>query len=301
MLSENFRFTSVSGSIDPLGPLALLPGVWRGAGVNQIWRPFNQPGQDRFLELNETEEILAFEVIHGDIPNRGLLQPDINLRAVAYHQEIQDAHTSGARGIHDERGYWLSVPATVNPVNPATVARLAAIPHGAVPLMQGVGFTFHGGPTIQAMDIDPFPAGQPNNHKPFPEQDLATETNFRTPANDIPNVTQAIVDGPNSVLTAARSWQSIGLTTVLKVSNVPANPPATGGGVENIAFLTGAAGGPNAQAVQVDATFWIEQVITPGSTLPIQLQLQYSQRVLLRFNGLDWPHVSCATLQKVTP
>jgi hypothetical protein len=29
------------------------------------------------------------------------------------------------------------------------------------------------------------------------------------------------------------------------------------------------------------------------------LQLQYTQRVLLNFNGLSWPHVSVATLQAV--
>ena len=60
---------------DPLGPLAKLRGTWKGTGFNQIWRPFDglqqQPPQDRFLELNETSEILQFVEIQGDIPNRG--------------------------------------------------------------------------------------------------------------------------------------------------------------------------------------------------------------------------------------
>ena len=30
------------------------------------------------------------------------------------------------------------------------------------------------------------------------------------------------------------------------------------------------------------------------------LQLQYTQTVILNFDGLSWPHVSVATLRKVT-
>jgi hypothetical protein len=45
-----------------------------------------------------------------------------------------------------------------------------------------------------------------------------------------------------------------------------------------------------------DSVFWIEEVkLADGST---QLQLQYTQRVLLNFNGLSWPHVSVGTLVK---
>jgi hypothetical protein len=91
---DDFRITPVSGQIgptvplaaraavapsDPLGPLAGLRGTWRGTGFNQIWRPFHGT-QDRFLELNETTEVLQFVEIPGDIPNRGLLQEDITLR-----------------------------------------------------------------------------------------------------------------------------------------------------------------------------------------------------------------------------
>jgi hypothetical protein len=49
--------------------------------------------------------------------------------------------------------------------------------------------------------------------------------------------------------------------------------------------------------MNMTATFWISDFVDekghPG------LQLQYSQRVLLNFNGLSWPHVSVATLLKV--
>ena len=54
--------------------------------------------------------------------------------------------------------------------------------------------------------------------------------------------------------------------------------------------------GGNAKAVEVDATFWIETVAAGGN--PDKLQLQYTQLVQLDFNGLRWPHVTVATLQK---
>ena len=74
------------------------------------------------------------------------------------------------------------------------------------------------------------------------------------------------------------------------------NPPTTGGGTSNIAFLVGAADGPNANAAQVESTFWLEIIREPNGA--IKHQLQYTQTVLLNFNGLSWPHVTVATLVK---
>lgn len=78
---------------DPLGPLDELPGpgdtpgTWVGHGFNAIWRPHRvTSGQDRFLELNLTDEKIVFTRINGDIPNRGLDMPDINMHGVTYMQ-----------------------------------------------------------------------------------------------------------------------------------------------------------------------------------------------------------------------
>jgi hypothetical protein len=76
------------------------------------------------------------------------------------------------------------------------------------------------------------------------------------------------------------------------VSSVNASVP--GGGTANIAFLQGATGGPNARAARVTATFWLETL--QGDAEP--RRLQYSQLVLLNFNGLSWPHVTVGTLDK---
>jgi hypothetical protein len=102
----------------------------------------------------------------------------------------------------------------------------------------------------------------------------------------------------------------------------------------------GSPNGPNAQSFQMNATFWIETVehvvtippIHPGGppvTVPLPglpgqvrkvtldtgtdplptsrtvtlrfTQIQYSQTVILNFNGLSWPHVSVATLVSSSP
>jgi hypothetical protein len=312
----DFYLTSVSGRIEEnataapakanhpapehLGPLAILPGTWTGRGFNQIWRPFHG-SQDRFLELNETIETLQFDVIPGDIPNRGLLQSDINLHGVRYLQQIQDAHVSGPNGklagIHIEPGIWLSTPPTTNPQDPATVARLANIPHGTSLVAQGSALPLiNRAPPIAPVSITPFAIAAPHKPVQFPETNLATASKFRTPPADIPNVTQAMVDNPNIVLTNAIAEQNIVSTTTLKISTTDLNPPSTGGGTSNIAFLQGAVGGPNAQAVQIDAIFWLETVKQADGT--VKHQLQYTQTVLLNFNGLSWPHVSVATLEK---
>jgi len=310
---EDFSITPVSGTIgpapevravaaaaapSPLGPLAGLKGTWKGRGFNQIWRPFHGT-QDRFLELNETEEVLQFVEIPGDIPNRGLLQADITLHGLTYLQKINDANVKQngkPAGIHIEPGIWVSVPATTNPLDPPTVARLANIPHGTSLVAQGSALQSTGAPTIAPASIVPFTITPPNTPINFPEQNLGIPTTFRTPPADIPHVTQAMVNNPNVVLTNGLVGKAIQSVTTLIISTLDLNPPSSGGGTSNIAFLQGAAGGPNAQAAQMKAIFWIEEFVDAhGET---HHQLQYTQTVLLNFNGLSWPHVSVANLIK---
>lgn len=279
---------------NPLGPLANLPGQWGGKGFNVIWRPVNNtPNQDRFLELNLTNESLKFETISGEIPNRGLLQPDINMFGITYLQQISDANLNA--GLHIEPGIWAVVPPTTNPADPATVVRMASIPHGTTILAQGVSTGAAGPPVFPRADIRPFSIGGGLRIR-FREQTLTNPTPFRSPPAQIVGITQAMVDDPNSVLQAAIAGQTILSTTTLEVSTIPA-APITGGGTANTAFLVGAAGGPNAVSASMTATFWIELV----QGTPNFLQLQYSQTVLLNFNTLSWPHISVGTLTKNVP
>src|ERR1700693_2337940 len=299
---DDFRIMPVSGRPIPAGPLGaraagapqcplgslatLRDSTWTGKGFNQIWRPFdglqNQPPQDRFLELNETSEILQFVEIQGDIPNRGLLQADITLHGLTYLQRISDINVlqnGKPTGIHIEPGIWIRMPKTATPQEPETVARLANIPHGTSLVSQGSATVSNSAPVFPAISITPFTIAPPNTPIQFPETNLAVATQFRTLPGDIPHVTQAMVDNPNSVLADGIANNKITSVTKLTISTTDLNPPSSGGGTSNIAFLQGAAGGPNAQAAQMDATFWIEEFVDGNGDTKIQLQ--YSQTVLL--------------------
>ena len=301
----------------PLGPLSPLTGLFDGDGFNQIFRPFNGAGSDNFLELNLTHETIEFTQIPGEIPNRGFGQVDVSLFGITYLQQVQDKNVKDTNGnpagIHIEPGIWLNIPATTVPGEPATVARLANIPHGTSLVAQGTATQLAGPLTAQSfppVDITPFFIGQPAHKQPFPSQNLATPSPFRSPASDIVGITQPMLENPNSFLATALGGKAITSTTVLDISTrsggqdpggaTTVAEPDTAGGVSEIAFLDGPVGGgrPNALVHSMSATFWISDftdAFGPG------LLLQYSQVVLLNFGPLSWPHVSVASLVNRPP
>jgi hypothetical protein len=212
---------------------------------------------------------------------------------VTYLQQIKDFNNKA--GLHIEPGIWATIPQTDNPAEVPTVVRMASIPHGTTVLAQGTATPVSGPPTITNTNIIPFVIGNPLQKIPFPESNLSIQTNFRSPPADIVGITQAMVDNPNSVLLSALAGQTIKSTVVLEVSSNPI-APVLGGGVANTAFLQGSpAAGPNAQTALVTSTFWIETVQGDGGGPDIH-QLQYTQTVLLNFNGLSWPHITVGTL-----
>jgi hypothetical protein len=290
---------------DPLGALAGLLGTWKGHGFNAIWRPHHPAAaQDRFLELNMTDETLVFTRINGPIPNRGLAMADINMFGITYMQQISESSTGA--GLPIEPGIWASVPHTADPNEPATVVRMASIPHGTTILAQGVAQVLAGGPqNIPDNNILPFFFGSPapangdfnSVSQTFTELDLSQNTQFRFTA---PGVTQAIVKNPNSVLQTALhdSLQGTHMKTrtFLHVASTH-SIVNSGGGTANTAFLSASSNPPggNAKATQVEATFWIETIAGTGGN-PDTQQLQYTQLVMLDFNGIHWPHVTVGTL-----
>ena len=178
---------------------------------------------------------------------------------------------------------------------------MASIPHGTGIVAQGKAFTIAGPPVIKDTDIIPFQAGDPSTkgsfadaQQAFPELKLSKKTKFRQPsdATTQPGITQAMVKNPNLVLQKAIEGQDIVRTTVLRVDARNGKPQSVG--TVNTFFLT-----ENASANHVTATFWIEKVKKPHTNGHF-LQLQYTQAVMLDFNGLRWPHVSVATLRKQT-
>ncbi len=304
--AESAKAVAAANKPGPLGALVGLLGTWKGHGFNAIWRPHRVTQHDRFLELNKTDETLVFTRIKGPIPNRGLAMHDINMHGLTYMQQISESSTGA--GLHIEPGIWARVPATTDPHEPASVVRMASIPHGTVILAQGIASTQQGG-SLQIPDnnILPFFFGSPapaNNQfqnvaVTFNELDLSQPTQFRFVA---PGVTQAIVKNPNSVLqkTLQSSLQGTTLKS-LTVLHVATNHSVikAGGGTANTAFLatSGNPPGGNANAVRAEATFWIETIAGTGGQ-PDTHQLQYTQLVMLDFNGIHWPHVTVGTLVK---
>ena len=348
------RLAALAAPAEPdLGGVAGFVGTFRGNGLNTIFRPQDfavtptplpNPGNgpnDNILEINLTEETLAFSKALGSIPNRGMVQGDAFLNGIPYVQKINDVSVpANPIGIHFEPGIWLSVPPTTVPEEGATIARMASIPHGTTIEAQGTSFTVAGGPHIDPVNITPFPIGNPGHPIKFPSQTATDTGTFRLP-QDLTDfiaagtITQPILDNPNLVLKNRADAQNITSTTVIQISTNPADP-LFGGGTDNIAFLLGDknATGPNADAIQMSATFWIETVtekitvpaytahrpvIVHGATSagkPVvsfavtsnkpaaedttidvsYTQIQYTQTVLLNFNHLTWPHVSVATL-----
>jgi hypothetical protein len=247
--------------------------------------PIPQPPNENVLELNLTQETLTFSQPIGSVPNRGLqAQNDIFLNGVPYVQAINDVtniESGKANGmptpIHFEPGLWMHVPATTaDPAVGESLVRMASIPHGTTINAQSLAPTapVAGPPTFQVVDITPFPIGtvQATNKIPFASQ---TATNINSPRlpQDLTNfiaagtITQDILNNPNLVLSNAIAGQDITSFFVFTVSTA-APSPELGGGTANIGFLEGdtvaASGqtqtGPNADAAQMIATFWIETV-----------------------------------------
>jgi hypothetical protein len=278
----------IAAAAPALGPLAGLPGTWTGAGFNVIWRP-KHGTDDHFLQLNLTHEHLVFNAIGGLVPNRGLKQGDIEISGVRYLQQISDGSEfpppTGGGALHIEPGFWLNVPATTAPKAPASIVRLASIPHGTSVLAQGVAQQIAGLPPISPVDITPFTIGNVQEKVPFPGESTLTHPSALRNKPLAHGITQRLVNNPNVLLSDRLAGQTIVQTTVLHVQTRVIDK----GGIRNIPFLES-----NAAARLLDAIFRIERVKHPDGTT--FLQLQYTQQLVLDFNGLSWPHVSVANL-----
>jgi len=200
----------------------------------------------------------------------------------------------------------------------------ALIPFPGLPNQPGRG--------IQPINLPPLAPGQalgpvdgPSGFHTVPEVDLASDGPGSQSNGPYPAEFQALVDDPNSLLNDAIAHQDILGTIAINLST--ADP---GSDIGNIPFLgqdsptPGLPYDPNAFVYSVNTTFWIEWVrippehrphnprrrisqrhenghdplhqIEPYLGEPTYLQLQYSQLVILIFNGVLWPHVTVATL-----
>lgn len=351
----------------PLGVLEYFTGSFTGIGLNTIFRPNSGPPttttfpdpvdpppttfpSDNVLELNLINDTITFSQALGSIPNRGFAsQNDIFLSGISYIQIVNDVTNvesgqadGNSTGIHFETGLWMNIPATNNvPVLGDSLVRMGSIPHGTTINAQCLApnSSFQGPPTIPPSSLEPF--GKDNEPLKLASLNASNSDTPRLPQDlskfiATGTITQEILDDPNTVLRKAIEEQTIIETTVFTVSTAPL-APEFGGGTTNIAFLEGnsASTTPNANAIQMNATFWIEtvqytivvpifkpgqapmkispvspsckpvpvflvnppyEITSPKNITVTSMQIQYSQIVLMIFDKLAWPHMSVSTL-----
>ena len=173
---------------------------------------------------------------------------------------------------------------------------------------------------IQPTEIPPATPPSPpvNLEHVVPEVDIANDIAGSQSTGPFPAEFQGYINDPNSLLRSAIAGQNILGTITIQMSTTN-----VADSIGNIPFLGIPATIPdnptkaNAFVAQASATFWIEWVQIPGMPTPTMpagaaspsllaiepfwptptfLQLQYSQVVILVFNGVLWPHVTVATL-----
>lgn len=307
---------AVSGD-EELGPLKLLPGTWKntdefhGRGWNMIAVPFisdappDADGRtiDYRLLVNQFNETLEFKVVDKGVPNRGIergLNPvntDQFLVTLDYEQTIRqiaadDRPLSGLAGdpdlaIHHEPGLWLNM--TNLTTNNFDIARLGTIPHGDSVLALGTGVVTDGAVSIP--DIE----GLPDVGVPLPIESgyLAPYKHYKD------NPFEGVFDPttPNSLIQLGSQQGNVKRTTTLEVSTTVETA-----GISNIPFIV-----KQANAVEMNSTFWIQEMEPETAGAESKLRIIYSQVVMLdffeKFDGsgelIRWPHVSINMMERV--
>jgi hypothetical protein len=284
---------SLKSASEKLGPLADLAGTWIGSGFNLVSLPAHEQKREFSLRLDTTVEVLEFEPIGAQVPNRGSYsgvpkpsgQGDIDIYGLRYLQRVANARDY--KPLHIEPGFWLNVPATQWPELSASVVRQAVIPHGNSLLALGAA--------AQSTDRPKFDqiSSIPRKHDGTDFANPSYTKAFRVPPKGFD---KDLVANPNLALDAAIENQTITKTVTLIVSaenpkKPTEDPEGRKGRIANIPFIV-----KNADVTKFDAIFWIETVQNrDGSTF---LQLQYTQTAILDFLDIDWPHISVATLIK---
>lgn len=296
---------------DKLGPLADLEGTWIGTGYNLIALPDYTRGHTFRLRLNTTVEILEFEQIGANVPNRGSFsgefdpqgQDDIDIYGLRYLQRIADGKNQ--QPLHIEPGFWLHVPQTEWPEFPKSVVREAVIPHGNSLLAVGeYGKSESEDESDNVRNSIPeicsFPTRQSGD-----SVDDAYLKPFTQPFEDFD---VDLIKNPNLALTRTIDNQKQNSKVITKTVRLHvsaknakesnAHPDGRNGGIANIPFIV-----KNANVKEFDSTFWIETVEDrvlnkEGKEGRKFLQLQYTQTVVLDYFQMDWPHISVATLIK---
>lgn len=269
-----------------LGPLSELPGVWVGGGFSVVPRLGQLGDRPPRLELHETRETLTFTHVRPSVDGQADCDGPDDLVGLHYRQEMQDTVTGET--LHVEPGMWFTVAPSALPADAdPTLVRLACVPQTDALVSHGAARVHAGAPFIPSSETTPL-----RTDTQQPENDPHFLLPFTAHAGMPAFLTAEDVRNPNRLLQSAISQQSIVRCTTLTVDT-----ECTGTGLENgLRDIASAPG--NTAPMSMRATMWIEEIERPFESGTF-LQLQYSQRVVLRHNGLDWPHVCVATLHKL--
>lgn len=296
------RSVAKSGDED-LGPFRLLAeGVWKSEnrGWNMIALPFADGQHQYRLLLNQYKEDLTFPKVVKGVLNRGIdpqtgAIQDQTLVGLDYEQAISqiaaaDQPRSGQLGnidgeIHHEPGLFLHMSEPLT--NGLDIARLATIPHGDSVLAMGKAEEHIEGPPI----IDEI-SGLPIGGTTDLDHSYLSPYNF---FHENPFIGVFDPTLPNALLNEANEELNI-----IRHTRLHFDTKLESGGIINIPFIV-----KQANATEMTSTFWISEIENDHGD--IELQLQYSQTVMLDFfdrtdgeEGLiKWPHVSINTLRKV--
>jgi hypothetical protein len=119
----------------------MLVGTWNGKGNTMLAVP-SEKGLFRAINHPHTTETLTYSP-GAPVPDRGgFNQPDIDLTGMRYHHLIVDTATT--EPLHEEVGFWLNMPATVDPKAPKGLVRELSIPHGNSAILFGKAETVKG-------------------------------------------------------------------------------------------------------------------------------------------------------------
>ncbi|AXI47164.1 hypothetical protein C1J03_14770 [Sulfitobacter sp. SK012] len=342
---ENRKIRIATMGDEALGPLKLLPGKWAnirpefrdgsnfkgegtlegqgqspfdGRGWNLIALPFAGPDRDYRLLMNQYNEVLSFTKVDEAVPNRGIIKngttqaADQKVAALDYEQTIaqiaaEDIGASEFAGgaelpIHHEPGFFLHMKE--QRVDGVDIARLSTIPHGNSATSLGISEVFDGPPTIPP--IDGFPVGitpdiaaavagasDPDTYL-FPYHEFAN--------NPFKGVLGA-VPFPGFNVAQANELLALGMpNNVLRTTLLHTDTTLLEGGIVNIPFVE-----RQADAAEMQSTFWIMELDEEGLNGNPKLLLAYSQFIFLDFfprpggqEGLiRWPHISINMMEKI--
>lgn len=267
-----------------LGPFQDLPGTWVGKGFSLLARPDMHGEASLLLQVHKTDEAMAFAAIAMPSPDRGSPGSDVELTGVQYVHQASDSTTE--RTLSREPGIWLNAPARPSLAADAEVVRFARTSYGDALIAVGACSGLQRGPQISSISSTPIshatqqPLTAPGYLEPYSRMPVP------------PGVLSGAIADPNAVLQNQIEGQSILNTTVLSIrANTKIGRGS--GAIENMPFIV-----RNAEALSIEATFWVETVVYPHEPDRPFLQLQYSQQVRISLGGIDWPHISVATLVK---